>query len=201
MKHAYLILAHSEKGILKELIQALDDARNDIYIHLDVKAKFDISDLSTNYSGLYILPNQLDARWGDFSLVEVELRLMAEATERAEYSYYHLLSGVDFPIASQNVIHDFFDKHVGKEFIGFANHATAKEIEWRSQHYFLFSRYFKSKNLLMRLSRRIFADIQSLVGYKRFPGVVKKGCQWCSLTDDFVRYLLSIFLTILKIHT
>ena len=27
MKHAYLILAHSEKGILKELIQALDDAR------------------------------------------------------------------------------------------------------------------------------------------------------------------------------
>lgn len=54
MKHAYLILAHSEKGILKELIQALDDARNDIYIHLDVKAKFDISDLSTNYSGLYI---------------------------------------------------------------------------------------------------------------------------------------------------
>lgn len=110
MKHAYLILAHSEKGILKELIQALDDARNDIYIHLDVKAKFDISDLSTNYSGLYILPNQLDARWGDFSLVEVELRLMAEATERAEYSYYHLLSGVDFPIASQNVIHDFFDK-------------------------------------------------------------------------------------------
>lgn len=138
MKHAYLILAHSEKGILKELIQALDDARNDIYIHLDVKAKFDISDLSTNYSGLYILPNQLDARWGDFSLVEVELRLMAEATERAEYSYYHLLSGVDFPIASQNVIHDFFDKHVGKEFIGFANHATAKEIEWRSQHYFLF---------------------------------------------------------------
>lgn len=191
MKHAYLILAHSSKILLKELIQALDDNRNDIYIHLDKKAEFDISDLSTKYSGLYVLPEPMDARWGDYSLVEVELRLMQEASLRFSYSYYHLLSGVDFPIANQNVIHDFFDTHSGKEFIGFANHTSEYELKWRSQHYFLFSRNFKSGNLLIRFVRRVFADIQSVLGYKRYSREIKKGCQWCSLTNDFVIFLLS----------
>ena len=113
MKHAYLILAHSSKNLLKELIQALDDVRNDIYVHLDKKAKFDISDLSTKFSALHVLPERLDARWGDYSLVEVELLLMEKASLKYSYAYYHLLSGVDFPIACQNVVHDFFENHSG----------------------------------------------------------------------------------------
>lgn len=191
MKHAYLILAHSSKILLKELIHALDDVRNDIYVHLDKKAKFDITDLTTQYSTLYILPERLDARWGDYSLVEVELMLMSEASLRFPYVYYHFLSGVDFPIANQNVIHNFFNMHSGKEFIGFANHASKNELKWRSQHFFLFSKDFQSKNLLIRLLRRTFADIQSFLGYKRYPKEIKKGCQWCSITDEFVKFLLS----------
>ena len=191
MKHAYLILAHSSKILLRELIKALDDVRNDIYVHLDKKADFDILDFTTQYSTLYILPIRLDARWGDYSLVEVELRLMAEASSKFSYSYYHLLSGVDFPIASQNEIHNFFNKHKGKEFIGFANHTPEAELKWRSQHYFLFSRNFNTKNLCVRLIRRVFADIQTMLGFKRYPNEIKKGCQWCSITNEFVIYLLS----------
>lgn len=37
MKHAYLIIAHHEFEILKKLVQAIDDERNDIYIHFDKK--------------------------------------------------------------------------------------------------------------------------------------------------------------------
>ena len=64
MIHAYLIIAHSSKILLKELIKAIDDPRNDIYIHLDKKAKFDISDISTTFSQLYLIPDRIDARWG-----------------------------------------------------------------------------------------------------------------------------------------
>ena len=39
MKHAYLILAHHEYPILDRLIQAIDDARNTIFIHFDKKLK------------------------------------------------------------------------------------------------------------------------------------------------------------------
>ena len=39
MKHAYLIMAHHEFEVLGKLIQAIDDKRNDIFIHFDAKLK------------------------------------------------------------------------------------------------------------------------------------------------------------------
>ena len=38
-KHAYLIMAHNNFGILEKLLMLLDDQRNDIYIHIDKKVK------------------------------------------------------------------------------------------------------------------------------------------------------------------
>lgn len=190
MKHAYLIIAHSSFELLQKLVSALDDERNDIYIHLDRKFPIDESALNTEYSQLFILPVRLDARWGDFSLVRIEYMLFEQACQNGPYKYYHLLSGVDFPLKSQDYIHSFFEKNQGREFIGFAQHASEKEINWRSQHYFLFSRSFQSKNMFKKVVRAIYARLQSLVGYKRIAIEVKKGCQWCSITHDFVVYVL-----------
>ena len=190
MKHAYLIIAHSSLELLQELVCALDDVRNDIYIHLDSKFLFDESVLHTEHSQLFILPVRLDARWGDFSLVRIEFMLFEQASQNGPYKYYHLLSGVDFPLKSQDYIHSFFEKNLGAEFIGFAQHASDKEINWRSQHYFLFPRSFQSQNIFKKVVRAIYARLQSLVGYKRIAMEVKKGCQWCSITHDFIIYVL-----------
>ena len=38
-KHTYLIMAHNEFEVLKELLLGLDDDRNHIYIHFDKKVK------------------------------------------------------------------------------------------------------------------------------------------------------------------
>ncbi|RRK09135.1 glycosyl transferase, partial [Lactiplantibacillus garii] len=38
-KHAYLITAHHQFTLLCRLIKMIDDERNDIYIHIDKKAK------------------------------------------------------------------------------------------------------------------------------------------------------------------
>lgn len=35
MKHAYLILAHGDFALLQCLVSALDDERNDLYVHVD----------------------------------------------------------------------------------------------------------------------------------------------------------------------
>lgn len=190
MKHAYLIIAHSSFELLQELVSALDDVRNDIYIHLDSKFSFDESLLRTEHSQLFILPVRLDARWGDFSLVRIEFMLFEKASQNGPYKYYHLLSGVDFPLKSQDYIHAFFENNQGLEFIGFAQQTSEKEINWRSQHYFLFPRSFQSKNIFKKVIRAIYARLQSLVGYKRIAIEVKKGCQWCSITHDFVVYML-----------
>lgn len=190
MKHAYLIIAHNEPEILRRLIKSLDDKRNDIYVHIDKKSNFDGNNLKVQKSNLYIY-RKIDARWGDFSLVEVELYLMKQALAKGDYSYLHLLSGVDYPIKSQDYIHEYCQKHQGTEFIGFSQNVDDKELKWRSQHYFLFSRNFQNKNLLKRVTRVLFANLQSLFGIKRSSLTIKKGCQWCSFTSNFCKFILS----------
>ena len=37
-RHAYLILAHTNFGQLRKLLELLDDPRNDIFVHVDGKA-------------------------------------------------------------------------------------------------------------------------------------------------------------------
>lgn len=203
MKHAYLIIAHNEPEILQLLLSSLDDVRNDIYVHIDKKASFDGTMLRTVKSGLHVLPVRMDARWGDFSLVEIELLLFQEAYSHGSYAYYHLLSGVDLPIKSQDYIHRYCDEHQGKEFIGIAQHVSQRELDWRSQHWFVYSRDFQSGNLFKKIVRGVLARMQSLIGYRRTSLQVKKGSQWCSITHDFVQYLLQNKLLIRKIfnHT
>lgn len=190
MKHAYLIIAHSEYEILECLINCLDDERNDIFIHIDKKATFNGENLKVQKSSLYILPERLDVRWGDYSMVEVELMLFSKAYSCGPYSYYHLLSGVDLPLKSQDYIHEFCRLHQGKEFVGIAQNVSQKELDWRSQHWFVFSRDFQSKNLFKRFIRAIFSRLQSVFHYRRTTLQIKKGAQWCSITHELVGYLL-----------
>ena len=39
MKHAYLIIAHNQQSVLDTLLDLLDDARNDIFLHVDARSE------------------------------------------------------------------------------------------------------------------------------------------------------------------
>lgn len=204
MKHAYLIIVHSEFEVLSRLLQAIDDERNDIYIHFDRKLK-DYPDISTRNAGLFILTERIDVRWGDSSLVQAEYALFEAAYARAEYSYYHLLSGVDMPLKSQDFIHDFFSLNAGKEFIGYYQGEVEAEIEVRVKRFHLFPRHF-SKNtdwklFVLRVLRSAFLRFQKLFKIQRNKSVIfKKGTQWVSVTHAFVGYLLQQKIEVYKTY-
>ncbi len=189
-KHAYLIIAHDKIELLQFLLSSIDDSRNDIYVHIDKKASFDGNQLIVNKSNLYLIKKRLDARWGDFSLVEIELALMKAASRNGSYSYFHIISGVDIPLKTQDFIHSVCEESDKKEFIGIAE-VTEGELEFRSGHYFALSRCFKSKNLAVKIIRKALLKCQDLFGlYRNSDILLKKGSQWCSITSDFVKYLL-----------
>ena len=172
-KYAYLIIAHNEFEILKLLVAALDDARNDIYIHFDAKCG-ELPFCECTESNLYILPKRIDVRWGDYSQIETELLLFEYAYEiqkkkGVSYQYYHLISGVDIPLKSQNFIHEFFNRHNGKEFLGFYQGNLELELRKKVQMYHLFPKHFsKERKLNLRsILRALFCRIQLLVGFRR----------------------------------
>lgn len=72
MKHAWLIIAHNEFGILQRLVSMLDDERSDFFIHFDKKVKV-LPEITVEKGRLFILENRVDVHWGSVSQIETEL--------------------------------------------------------------------------------------------------------------------------------
>ena len=190
-RHAYLILAHHRFGQLRKLIELLDDERNDIFVHVDRKAtEFNPSlwDGVCRQSELHFLEERLDVRWGGVSIMRAELALLEVAVQCGEYDYYHLLSGMDLPIKSQDEIHRFFDSHSGTEFLNLW--ACDEGLESRFRYYTLFPE--GEKKAVTRVINHAFKKLQRAVGYRINRDVdFRYASQWFSITDSLARYVLS----------
>lgn len=190
MKHAYLILAHNEFGLLQRLVSEIDDSRNDIFIHIDRKVT-ELPEISAEMSELIFVEDRIDVRWGDWSVVEAEYSLFKEAVGHGPYQYYHLLSGVDRALKNQDYIHNFFDRNEGKEFIGFTYTGITPEVRRKAMRWHLFPKEFRDTPFLKRALRAVFLRIQEATGYLRNRDIAfAKGSQWVSITDDMARLFL-----------
>ncbi len=190
-KHAYLILAHTNFGQLRKLIEMLDHPLNDIYIHVDKKANnFNPKEWEdiTKFSKLIFIPKRRKVNWGGVSIMRVELDLLEAATSQGKYDYYHLLSGMDMPIKSQDYIHEFFEKNKGKEFV------NLWELRQSTLSRFYYYTVFPEgeRPFYTRLVNHFFKGLQMMAGFKINRDVhFHYGSQWFSITDDFARYVMS----------
>lgn len=188
-KHAYLILAHNDIPLLQTLITCLDDSRNDLFVHWDAKSG-NVPQLKAKSARLFMLDQRVNVNWAGYSMVQAEFLLFRKAFANGPYAYYHLISGADLPIKSQDYIHAECERLQGTEFVAFAP-ATKAEVDYRVQHWFLFPEDFRSKNLVKKGLRYLFLAAQDLLRTRRTDITVKKGSQWCSLTQGFVSYLIA----------
>lgn len=199
MKHAYLIIAHNEYPVLKALLSMLDDERNDIYLHIDKRAtelRKQVGTFRAEKAGFHLLKNSIKVYWGDISQIEVEYLLFESALTNGPYAYYHLLSGCDLPIKSQDYIHNFFRQHAGKEFVGFWHDAIhQRDLERKVFRYYFFTQRLKDKGHLLHgitaFMRNTILAIQKIGHYHREKTFeFKKGCNWVSITENAVRHIL-----------
>lgn len=199
MKHAFLIIAHNEYLVLSVLLSMLDDERNDIYLHIDKRAVDlyqKVKKLNIKNAGFYLIEPSIKVYWGDISQVKVEYLLFERALPNGPYAYYHLLSGTDLPIKSQDYIHDFFHQNAGKEFVGFWQDADhQRDLERKVFRYYFFTQRLKDKGSLLHkataLFRNIALGIQKVTYYRRKQTFeFKKGGQWVSITENAARQLL-----------
>ncbi|MDR2273480.1 MAG: beta-1,6-N-acetylglucosaminyltransferase [Sphingobacterium sp.] len=203
-KHAFLVLAHNEFAVMERLLYCLDDERNDIYIHFDRKLD-QLPDFRLRKARLFVLSDRVDVRWGDVSMIEAEYKLFETAARRQTYAYYHVLSGVDLPLKHQDDLHAFFNYYQGKEFIGISQKTTEQEIDRKVRRVHLYAKLFRpGKGIAVmwyRTIRALVLRVQLLLRIKRNHDVVfKKGPQWISVTDDFVRYILDKKKAVLKTY-
>lgn len=189
-RHAYLILAHKNFGQLRKLLVLLDDPRNDIFVHVDGKARFSPEEWKNvcRFSRLVFISPRLKVYWGGVNSMRCELALLREAVSCGPYSYYHLVSGMDLPIKDQDTIHDFFDRHEGKEFLDFWE--MDEDIYERVRYYTLFPE--GEGNFLTHFINGLCKDIQRTAGYSINKDVdFHFSSVWFSMTDALARYVIS----------
>lgn len=201
-RHAYLIMVHEHSASLLALLDMLDDERNDVFLHVDGKKHGvlkKISSLSLRKARLFVLPHPVSVYWGHTSQVKAEFLLMRTAAAAGRYDYYHLLSGNDLPVKTQDEIHRFFGRHRGTEFVGFwDDESHRRDVRRKVRYYYFFNRYKERANPVLHSItspiRNLLLGVQKLCGIdrqKHNPWEVKKGFNWFSITDECCRYLLS----------
>lgn len=201
--HAYLIMAHKNLKQMCTLLQLLDDSRNDIFIHIDAKASLNLRQF--NYqsicksSKVFMVRSQ-DVRWGSLSQIECEIYLLKFARKIKCYEYYHLLSGADLPLRSQDYIHKFFDENKGKEFIHIRGNVdrAGKSICERTQFYwhpeFYHSLPIKKSWSIMWRADHLVVLVQRMFRINRNKNINFEyvyGSNWFSITDELANALIN----------
>lgn len=186
-------MAHQDIYLLCKLVELLDNENNTLFIHIDKKwKKFEKQEILrlVQKSRIYVY-QKYKVFWGSMSQAKCELFLLEKAIRKSQYDYYHLLSGSDLPIKSQNDIFQFFDKNKGNEFIHFDSYLPIREKELK-QYYFFYSFIQQSRGLKRKFW--IICEDFSLIIQKKFHIERNKkfayGANWFSITDSLARSLV-----------
>lgn len=205
-RHAYMIMAHHRFDVLEELLKDLDDARNDIFLHIDIKAHdFPQGHFERllHYAQL-IITERMNIHWGGYSQIECVMKLLKTATAYGYHAYYHFLVGVEFPLKPQNYIHDFFKENAGYEFVGFDNYDT--KFEERVRYYHVFNSYARNNNFYQKILNkvRIYGVTVQRVFHvdisKKYDLVLKKGNANWSITQELACYIVAHEQEVKKIY-
>lgn len=189
-------MVHKWDTTLKTLLELLDDSRNDIFIHVDKKCKnfpfFQVENLLKKSSCIFV--KRVNTTWGGMSQITTELILLDAACKTGLYDYYHLISGQDLPLKSQDEIHNFFRKERGKEFLRFYSEDFGSKS--RVQYYWLLQESCGRGNTISTLPFKILqlllVTVQKVLHVNRGKNIrFQKGSNWFSITDSFARYVLS----------
>ena len=114
-----------------------------------------------------------------------------EKTSKNKYFRYHLISGADLPIKSQDYIHDFFEKNADYEFVHYDTEERLKndhEIGRRTRIYHFLQKYRRRYkinfiNEIFTFLERILLLIQIICHVDRLRNSkmkIKYGSQWVS---------------------
>lgn len=190
MKIAYLIMIHNNPIHLKRLINSLNTKDVDFYIHIDKKTKRSFN--LPKYDNVIKIKNNIPIFWGGFSQVQASINLLKEAKKNRKYDYYILLSGVDYPVRSNNYIHNFFKKYKGKEFINLYPMPLYDKTFDRIEYY----RYEGSRYLILSYIIRLLNmlikkfHLKRDLPHKYSDFKLYAGSNWWGLTDKSVNYII-----------
>lgn len=200
MIHAFLILAHTEPKLLLKLVKSLDADNHRFYIHVDRRSmslwnSYEISELSKAENVTII--SQYKVNWGGFYMIRATL-LLLELALKDSVDWFHLISGQDFPIRTNEQFDLFFEKTTAKGYFSFVPESQYPMIEENRMNIYYLNDIInlKKKNLFYKcISKMVISSQRYLRGCgvlirKPINMKVYKGAQWFSADRNICEFFM-----------
>lgn len=194
MKQAILITAYTQLEFLNEIIGFFDEDF-DFYIHIDKKTKTeDLSYLDKPNVKLY---SKYRIQWGSEKHLRAIVLLMEEAWKNGGYSYYHLITGSDYPIKPLVEFKAFFGEDNKTNYMEWYELPRASWVMEggleRVKYYWIGNTKFDIRGRMGKFTYKLL-KYQRRLGVKRkfvnlFPKLYGGGGYW-SLTSEAVGCLV-----------
>lgn len=184
MKIAYLILAHGNYIQLQCLLDALKYPGCKFYIHIDKKSS--MPDIQSD--DVCFIKDRVKVYHSTFSENKATIKLMQKAVEDDVFDRYILLSGMDYPVRSNEEIMQRINND--EEYITiykWPNHLHASSYF----KYYYFDRFNRRQfNFKKRFYESIEKSLRKLKIQKKFPFKLYTGYQWFILSHKYIQLIL-----------
>ena len=132
MTLAYLISAHTDAPQLKRLVDALHcDAQ--FFVHVDKKSDMSAFTSLLQRKNVHFVKNRIDVVWGTIRQVEDQMSLIKAVLDfPMQFDRIFFLSGLDYPLWSNEHITTWLEAHPDQEFIaGYCMDTEALPVDQR----------------------------------------------------------------------
>jgi Core-2/I-Branching enzyme len=193
---AYLMLVHTDpKQVYRLCATLLLDTQADIYIHVDLKSREDFSACQELSRGrIRFISERYKVYWAGFHMVLATLALMKAAVE-AGVGYHRmvLVSGSDYPLKHPRAIHrDLLDSRF-PQLINRINAFDSPEYYIHQVTRFHFRDGWIPPTTPDKILRKLATLSVRPIKRSLPEGLVPcEGSQWWVLTEECVRYLLTM---------
>lgn len=192
--HAFLVIAHKQPKLFGRILQLLSAPNHHFFIHIDAKVEIfeEYTDSVKGINNVHFLKERFCVYWAGFNMVRAEIALLKAAKAYpCEFSHYHLISGSDYPLRSNEQFDEFFENNENS----YMCYNYEEDMEkWKPIYEDKANRYYNWDNhgiigraIIKIGNSRLGPYLLPLKPIDNFAG----GWQWFSWSDKVVEYVLS----------
>ena len=114
---AYLCLCHMDPAFISRMAKTLRYGQDKIFIHVDKKVNKDpFVCACQGLKNVAFVEDAVENYWGGFNAIIATMRIIQFALNDGDYNRFVILQGQDYPLVSNDEIHNFFDRNTEIEF-------------------------------------------------------------------------------------
>ena len=186
-----LVTAYKDKQQLTDLIQVLY-GHFKIFLHIDAKSKeVDEAELKNAFPEIYVI-KKYRINWGGVNHLKSIVELLSIALKDREISYFHVISGQDFPVKSVAEFQKFFEKS-DKIYMTCFGEDSFPDVVKERLNYRVINANWDSRKRAIRYINCVTRMMQEVLNKQRRTlgefSKIFKGMVWVSMPRDAALYV------------